>query len=193
MLIEKTDKELIKKISTRMSKRLIKHPLFMFFCKDINKRGEFITDYFRYYLPEWIKSEMLFVNKDCTVVISAVNPENFEFKYKGLSAYRMKKYEFSSNVFVHRENLEDICDILLSYRKPVLILTLYASYDTPEEDIMEVVREIKQYADKNDVTLLYDTFSRRLISSMTDEGFIKSYSKQFIATQYTETIMLYNV
>lgn len=194
MLVEKLDKTQIKQISQKMSERLIKHPLFMFFCKDINKRSEFIYDYFRYYLPEWIENEMLYANDDYSVLISAINPENFDFKFKGLGAYRMKKYEFSSNVFVHRENLENICDILLPYTKPTLILIVYASYESLQQpDFFELIREIKDYAKKNDVVLLYDTFSRKGVASMIEEGFTIAYSKQFIITQYNETVMTYNI
>lgn len=193
MLIENLNKNQIKSISENMSQSLLKHPLFMFFCRDIKKRKDFINDYFRYYLPEWVKDEVLFANDDCSVLLTGLNPKNFEFKYKGFNSYKMKKYEFASNVFVHRENLEMICDILLPYTKPVLVLILYSSYEMPLEEVRKLVREVREYADKNDITLMYDTFSRRYISTMLKEGFTVAYSKQFITTQYSETVMTYNV
>lgn len=77
----------------------------------------------KYYIPRLADDEIVFVDKLATAMVTLVDPQDFEYKFKGLSGQRMKKYSFSSKIFVHRENLENICEILLSYVKPARVMT----------------------------------------------------------------------
>ena len=76
----------------------------MFFCSDINKRKSFIYDYMMYYLPRFVDEEAVFIDKHATAVVTLVDPNDFEYKFKGLSGQKLKKYSFSSKVFLHKEN-----------------------------------------------------------------------------------------
>lgn len=193
MIIEKIDKHTVNLISEQMSRDLIKHPLFMYFCSDISKRADFIGDYFKYYIPRWVKNDVLFVNDKNTAAIVLTDPKSFEYKYKGINAYRMKKYSFSSTVFVHRENLETICDILLPESRESRIMTVYAGIHTETLDVLKLADEAMAYARDNNLILAYDTFSRVFQPSFERKGFVSAYSKQFMNTRFSETVMIYNM
>lgn len=193
MIYTELEKSEVKAIAQTMSKKLIKQPLFMFFCQDITKREDFIYDYFRYYLPEWSKNETLFMNEDKSVIISMVDPRNFVYKFKGINAHRIKKNKTASTIFMHRENLEDIYDILVPPHKDTRIIHIYANPEKDSEDIVKLVKEVLKVADEQDLTILYDTFSRKYINFMLSVGLPVAYQKQFLNTQYIETIMTYNL
>lgn len=193
MIYTKVDSKEVKSIAQAMSKKLIKQPLFMFFCQDINKRSSFIYDYFGYYLPEWAKYDTLVMNEDKSVVISLVDPKTFAYKFKGKGAHSLKRHKTSSSVFMHRENLEDIYDILVPQTKDTRILTVYANPETDIDEVAKLVAEIIKMADEQDLTILYDTFSRKYIPLMSHFGMPVAYQKQFLNTQFVETIMTYNL
>lgn len=193
MIINKLDKKTVNLIAEQMSKDLVKHPLFMFFCSDIKKRSSFISDYFKYYLPEWSKNEVLFANENATAVAVLSDPNNFEYRFKGVNAIKMMKHSYSSTVFVHRENMETICDILLPDSRRSLVMNVYFGSLATLNDAVELVKQAMEYAKENDVILAYDTFSRRLLAPLEELGFTLAYNKQFLNTRFIETVMLYNV
>lgn len=193
MIINKIDKKTVNLIAEQMSKDLVKHPLFMFFCSDIKKRSGFISDYFKYYLPEWSKNEVLFANENATAVAVLSDPNNFEYRFKGINAIKMMKHSYSSTVFVHRENMETICDILLPDSRRSLVMNVYFGSLATVNDAVELVKQAMEYAKENDVILAYDTFSRRLLAPLEELGFTTAYNKQFLNTRFIETVMLYNM
>ena len=160
MLINSIDKKTLDAVSARFGKQFIKEPLLMYFCSDINKRSQFIEDYMKYYIPRLADDEIVFVDKLATAMVTLVDPQDYEYKFKGLSGQRMKKYSFSSKIFVHRENLENICEILLSYVKPARVMTFYNDPNGDFDNLKELIDEAIAYAEKEDVTLVYDTFSK---------------------------------
>lgn len=193
MYINSIDKKTLREISERFGERFVKDPLFMFFCSDINKRKAFIYDYMMYYLPRFVDEETVFIDKHATAVVTLVDPKDFEYKFKGLSGYKLKKYSFSSKVFLHKENLEDICDTLLPGNKQALVLTVYSDPNGKSDSLQELIAEAVDFADREDITLVYDTFSRKYIDYMQSKDFVVAYSKPFMDTQFTETVMTYNV
>lgn len=193
MIYTSVDKKDVKQIAHVMSKKLIKQPLFMFFCQDITKREAFIYDYFRYYIPEWSKYDTLFMNDDKSVIISMVDPKTFEYKFRGPGAHSLKRNKTSSTIFMHRENLEDIYDILVPPEKDTRIIHIYAQPEKDSQNIVKLVKEVIKFADENNLTILYDTFSRKYINFMLSQGLPVAYQKQFLNTQYIETIMTYNL
>ena len=193
MKIDKIDKQTINLISEQMSKDLIKHPLFMFFCSNISKREGFIKDYFSYYLPKWVKEDVLFSNEKGSALVTLTDPKNFEYKYKGVNAYKMKKHSYSSTVFVHRENLETICEILLPDSRDSLVMTIYTGSLATVREVLDTVKEAMDYALQNNAILAYDTFSRRYLAPLESQGFTTAYNKQFLNTRFAETVMLYNM
>lgn len=193
MYINSIDKKTLREISERFGERFIKDPLFMFFCSDINKRKAFIYDYMMYYLPRFVDEETVFIDKHATAVVTLVDPNDFEYKFKGLSGQKLKKYSFSSKVFLHKENLEDICDTLLPGNKQAMVLTVYSDPNGKSDSLQELIAEAVDFADREDITLVYDTFSRKYIDYMQSKDFVVAYSKPFMDTQFIETVMTYNV
>lgn len=190
MILEKTKKKDIEAIAQDMSNKLVKQPLFMFYCQNQAKRKSFIKDYFSYFIPLWQKEELLFSDKDNNVLISLVDPTNFEYKYKGVRAYKIRRHETSATVFMHRENIEDIFDILVPPSKKTMLMTIYANPERDFNRVVEVVDEIIEYANKNGISLMYETFSRKYLGFMADRGFAMNYRKQFLNTQFIEAIMI---
>mgnify|MGYP004469719361 FL=1 len=193
MYINGIDKKTLREISERFGERFIKDPLFMFFCSDINKRKAFIYDYMMYYLPRFVDEETVFIDKHATAVVTLVDPNNFEYKFKGLSGQKLKKYSFSSKVFLHKENLEEICETVLPGNKQAMVLTVYSDPNGKFDSLRELIAEAVDFADREDITLVYDTFSRKYIDYMQSKDFVVAYSKPFMDTQFIETVMTYNV
>lgn len=165
----------------------------MFFCNNISKREGFIKDYFSYYLPKWVKEDVLFSNEKGSALVTLTDPKNFEYKYKGINAYKMKKHSYSSTVFVHRENLETICEILLPDSRNSLVMTIYTGPLATVREVLDTVKEAMDYALQNNAILAYDTFSRRYLAPLESQGFTTAYNKQFLNTRFAETVMLYNM
>lgn len=193
MYINGINKKTLREISERFGERFIKDPLFMFFCSDINKRKAFIYDYMMYYLPRFVDEETVFIDKHATAVVTLVDPNDFEYKFKGLSGQRLKKYSFSSKVFLHKENLEEICETVLPGNKQAMVLTVYSDPNSKFDSLRELIAEAVDFADREDITLIYDTFSRKYIEYMQSKDFVVAYSKPFMDTQFIETVMTYNV
>lgn len=193
MYINSIDKKTLREISERFGERFIKDPLFMFFCSDINKRKAFIYDYMMYYLPRFVDEETVFIDKHATAVVTLVDPNDFEYKFKGLSGQKLKKYSFSSKVFLHKENLEEICETVLPGNKQAMVLTVYSDPNGKFDSLRELIAEAVDFADREDITLIYDTFSRKYIDYMQSKDFVVAYSKPFMDTQFIETVMTYNV
>lgn len=193
MYINGIDKKTLREISERFGERFIKDPLFMFFCSDINKRKAFIYDYMMYYLPRLVDEETVFIDKHATAVVTLVDPNDFEYKFKGLSGQKLKKYSFSSKVFLHKENLEEICETVLPGNKQAMVLTVYSDPNGKFDSLRELIAEAVDFADRENITLIYDTFSRKYIEYMQSKDFVVAYSKPFMDTQFIETVMTYNV
>lgn len=191
MLINSIDKKTLKAVSERFGKRFVKEPLFMFFCSSVNKREQFITDYMRYYIPRYVEDETVFIDSSATAMVSLVDPANFEYKFKGLSGQKLKKYSFSSTVFVHKENLESICETVFPDDKPARVMTCYANPNGDFDRIKALIDEAIEFADKEGIAIAYDTFSRKLIDYMLTKGFVMTYQKPFLDTQFIETVMVY--
>lgn len=193
MYINGIDKKTLREISERFGERFIKDPLFMFFCSDINKRKAFIYDYMMYYLPRFVDEETVFIDKHATAVVTLVDPNDFEYKFKGLSGQKLKKYSFSSKVFLHKENLEEICETVLPGNKQAMVLTVYSDPSGKFDSLRELIAEAVDFANRENITLIYDTFSRKYIEYMQSKDFVVAYSKPFMDTQFIETVMTYNV
>ena len=106
MYINSIDKKTLREISERFGERFIKDPLFMFFCSDINKRKAFIYDYMMYYLPRFVDEEAVFIDKHATAVVTLVDPNDFEYKFKGLSGQKLKNTVFHQRCFFTKKILK---------------------------------------------------------------------------------------
>ena len=61
------------------------------------------------------------------------------------------------------------------------------------EKIEALVDEIIEYSKNENITLVFETFSRRYVLGMEYKGFVTAYRKQFLNTQFVETVMTYNM
>lgn len=193
MILEKANNQAIKEINSTLAPKLIKDPLFMFFCQDINKRNDFINAYLNYYIYEWSRFDTLLYNEESKALVSLVDPKTFEYKFKGKGAHGIRKFKTSSTIFAHRENLSEIVDILVPPSRKSLTMTLYANTELDFPQINELVDEAMEYARNEGAILIYETFSRKLINLMLSKGFSVASQKQFLNTQFVETVMVYNV
>lgn len=193
MLLEKASSQDIKAINSVLAKKLIKKPLFMFFCPDINKREEFIDAYLTYYIYEWSRYDQLLYAKESKSLISLVDPDTFAYKFKGKGAHGIRKYKSSVNIFMHRENIASIIDIVVPPFKESRVMTIYANPETDLVDINKLIDEAMEMARRDDFVLIYDTFSRKMLGLLERKGFSIASQKQFMNTQFVETVMMYNI
>lgn len=193
MILEKAKSQTIKEINNTLAPKLIKDPLFMFFCQDINKRNDFINSYLNYYIYEWSRYDTLLYNEHSKALISLVDPKTFEYKFKGKGAHGIRKYKSSDAIFAHRENLSEIVDILVPPTRKSLTMTIYGNIEIDFPYINELIDEAIRYAENEGAILIYETFSRKLIKLMLDKGFSIASQKQFLNTQFIETVMIYNI
>lgn len=193
MVLKKANSKDIKQINQALAPNLIKEPLFMFFSQNLSKRADFIDAYLNYYIYEWSRYDTLLCNEDKSCLISLVDPDTFSYKYKGKGALRMKSFRDSSTVFAHRENISSIVDILIPPTRESRVMTIYGSFEESLDEIIKLTDEAMQMAVDEDFTLVFDTFSRKPINLMLSKGFAIASQKQFLNTQFVETVMTYNV
>lgn len=193
MLLENAGKQQIAEIKAAIAPKLIKEPLFMFCCSDISKRPDFIDAYLTYYLYEWSRYDKLLYNENSKIVGSLVDPDTFAYKYKGKGARAMKKQKNATTVFVHRGNLQEILDIVVPPTREVRVLNIYASPELDIADINAMIDEAMELAVKEEFILVYESLSRKLVALLESKGFTISSQKQFLNTQYIETVMVYNM
>lgn len=193
MVLKKASSKDIKAINQALAPNLIKEPLFMFFSQNLSKRADFIDAYLNYYVYEWSRYDTLLCNDEKNVLISLVDPDTFSYKYKGKGAMKMKSFRDSSTVFAHRENISGIVDILIPPARESRVMTVYGSFEENFDEVVALIDEAMQMAVDEDFTLVFDTFSRKPVNLMLSKGFAIASQKQFLNTQFIETVMTYNV
>ena len=53
--------------------------------------------------------------------------------------------------------------------------------------------EAQDLADEKQFVLVYDTFSRRLVDALKNQGFSTGYQRNFLDTHFIQTLMTYNI
>jgi hypothetical protein len=193
MILEKAKKPIINDIKIVLTPQLIKDPQFMCFCPDQKQRKNFINSFFDYYIYEWSRYDTLLCDEMSKCLVSLVDPDTFSYKFKGKGAYAMKHKKTSSAIFVHRENLESIIDIVVPYDRQSRILNIYANPDNETSSISSLIDEAMLLSKRDGYVLVYETFSKKLIELMEEKGFTLAYQKRFLNTQFIETVMTYNL
>lgn len=193
MVLNKASSRDIKEINQALAPNLIKDPLFMFFSQNINKRADFIDAYLNYYIYEWSRYDTLLCDEGKQCLISLVDPDTFAYKYKGKGAIKMRSFKDSSTVFVHRENVASIVEILIPPTRESRVMTIYGNCDKNLNDIVKLIDEAMEMAKNEKFILIYETFSKKLINLMLSKGFSIASQKQFLNTQFIETVMTFNV
>lgn len=193
MVLKKANSKDIKTINQRLAPDLIKEPLFMFFSQSLSKRADFIDAYLTYYVYEWSRYDTLLCNDNKDCLISLVDPGTFSYKYKGKGAMKMRSFRDSSTVFAHRENINDIVDILIPPTRESRVMTIYGNFDENLDEIVKLIDEAMKMAVEEEFILVFDTFSRKPVNLMLSKGFAVASQKQFLNTQFIETVMTFNV
>lgn len=171
----------------------IKDPLFMFMCPIKSKRAEFIEKYFNYYIEKWNATGELISTDSKNVVAVLRNPDNFLYKFPGKHGLSLKMNKYSYNILNHMEVVQNIINIVVPEQFSKRLLTVFTSPDASEKEIGEIIKICKQKAEKENFVLVYETFSKRFINEFESEGFETGYSRQFLNTQFFETVMTYNI
>lgn len=193
MKVSKMTSQKAEEIKTSLSPQLMGHPLFMFYCPVKSKRENFIDSFLDYYLYSWTKYGECYMTSNRKAVASLVSIGAFEYKFSGKNALKLKLDKNSYRIMLHRETVESITDVVVPQRQDTRVLTIYASPEQSIREIRELVEEIMEHAKEKGFALVYETFSKKLIEFMTLEGFEISYQKQFLGTQFVQTVMVYNV
>lgn len=191
MIIQNADKNDVSQIIDAISNRLIKDPLFMYFCPDIKNRNSFIKDYLYYYIYEWSEYDTLLCSDNRQALITLINPRTFEYKFRGKGAHALKKNKSSAEaIFRHRKIVRSTVHIIAPGSMSPRVLNIYGSADTNIDDIERLVDEAVETAQKNNNTLVYETFSQKLIPLMTSKGFSIACQKSFYDTRFVQTYMV---
>ncbi len=171
----------------------IKDPLFMFMCPIKSKRAEFIEKYFKYYLEKWSVTGELINTGSKNVVAVLRNPDNFVYKFPGKHGLSLRMNKYSYNILNHMEVVQNIINIVVPEQFGKRLLTIYSTPDVSEKEIEDIIKICKDRAEKENFVLVYETFSKRFINTFESEGFETGYSRQFLNTQFFETVMTYNI
>lgn len=171
----------------------IKDPLFMFLCPIKAKRAEFIEKYFRYYLEKWSREGALIDKGSKNIAAVLTNPEDFVYKFPGKNGLSLKMNRFSPNILNHMEVVQNIIDIVVPAQLNKRLLTIYAAPEVDEQSIDRIIDFCKQKAKEENFVLVYETFSKRFVKKFEEKGFETGYSRQFLNTQFFQTVMTYNI
>lgn len=191
MTNKKESTQNIKAFSRDYSRIFVKDPLFMFFCPQKSNRSQFIEKYFLYNLPKWEQNGELININSKNVVGTLIDADNFENKISGITSLRYGRY--SSNIEAHRGVVENIVNIVVPMQMKKRLLNIFAGPEVTADEINKIIEICKKKADEENFVLIYETFSRRFIPLFEENGFETGYGRQYLNTQFFQTIMTYNI
>lgn len=175
------------------SRLFIKDPLFMFFCPDKSERASFIQKYFLYYIDRWRTDGAFVSSKNKSIAASLADPDNFRFRFSGRKSFAMKFSRYSCNVLNHMEIVQSITNIVAPVQMKKKVLSVYAAPEVCEDDIIKIIERFKKEAENENYVLVYETLSKRFTQIFEECGFETSYARQFMNTQFFQTVMTYNI
>ena len=193
MIIKNANNQTIKDICDNLGSKLLTDPLFMYLCPEKAVRHEYIDAYFNYYIYEWSRCDTLLCADANNALISLVDPDTFDYRFKGKGAFRMKRFKLASNVFLHRENIDSISEIIVPESREKRVMTVFGNVSTDIEAINQLIDEAIDLAQQENFVIIYDTFSSRLLPLMEQKGFRAVYQKNFLSTRFVQTVMVYNL
>lgn len=191
MTNKKESTQNIKAFSRDYSRIFVKDPLFMFFCPQKSNRSRFIEKYFLYNLPKWEQNGELININSKNVVGTLIDADNFENKVSAIKSLRYGKY--SSNIESHMDVVENIVNIVVPLQMKKRLLNIFAGPEVTADEINKIIEICKKKADEENFVLIYETFSRRFIPLFEENGFETGYGRQYLNTQFFQTVMTYNI
>ncbi len=181
----------IKLLTQNVSPNMISDPLFMFFCPLRINRDNFINKYFAYYLPRWIARDELLSSENGKAFATLTDPAHYQYGFPGKKGFSLKRDKNSSHILIRRQILTEIINIILPERMQKRVLTMYSSPENTDE-ISQIIDEAKKKADEEGFVIVYETLSKTLIPIFEKKGFEPAYERQFMNTQFFQTVMVYN-
>ncbi len=170
---------------------MVKDPMFMFYCPLKINRDSFINKYFRYFLPKWIARDELLSSESGKTAATLINPDTYPHKFSGQHGFSMMRDKNSSHILLHRRVITDIIDVILPERMQKKVLTMYADPENSDE-IAQLIDEAKKKAEEENFVVVYETLSKTLLPIFERKGFEIAYERQFMNTQFFQTVMVYN-
>ena len=73
------------------------------------------------------------------------------------------------------------------------VLTLFGNAAAQKQELLQLVSEAQDLADEKQFVLVYDTFSRRLVDALENQGFSTGYQRNILDTHFIQTLMTYNI
>lgn len=189
----KADKQALTALQENLNKYMLTDPLFMLFCPQKNKRSDFIDKYFSYYLEKWAEKNQLFISESKKTAVTLVNPKDFKYRFSGKNALSLKLSGNSYSIFVHRQTVENIVNIVVPVQMNKRVLTIYGSPADNLDEITALAKQCMKKAKEDGFVLVYETLSKKLVRTFEELGFEIGYAKQFMNTQFFQTIMTYNI
>lgn len=192
--MEKNDSQLnISSLPGEYARLFIKDPLFMFLCPAKANRADFITKYFNYYLAKWDSAGELIKTNSKSITATLTDPDAFLYKFPGKHGFSLKMNKYSYNILNHMEVVQNIINIVVPEQLNKRLITIYSAPEVPEEEVENIIEFAKQKAKNENFVLVYETFSKRFIEKFENAGFETGYSRQFLNTQFFQTVMTYNI
>ena len=72
------------------------------------------------------------------------------------------------------------------------VLTVYGNIETDFNAISSLVDQAVEIANEKGLTLVYESFSQRLIDLMEQKGFSVAYQRKYSDTRFIQTLMTYS-
>lgn len=180
-------------LANEFSEKFIKDPLFMFICPLKTKREDFIKKYFLYYLKQWDTGSEVIISESKKCIATLINPDDFKYSFWGKNSLPLKMSKYSGNILNHQEIVQDIINIVVPENMNKRLLTIYASFDATADDINGIIESCKKRAESESFVLVYETLSKRFIPLFEGAGFETGYARQFMNTQFFQTVMTFNI
>ena len=187
------DKQTLNALQKNLNMYMQSDPLFMLFCPRKEKRADFADKYFNYYLEKWAKKNELLISESKKTAVTLIDPKDFKYNFSGKNALPLKFTGNSQSVFIHRESVEAIVNIVVPVQMNKKIVTVYGNPAENLDEITALIKECIKTAEQEGFVLVYETLSRKLVPVFESLGFEIGYAKQFMNTQFFQTIMTYNV
>lgn len=186
------DKQALDALQKNLNIYMQTDPLFMLFCPQKAKRSDFADKYFTYYLEKWAEKKQLFISESRKTAVTLIDPADYRYKFSGKNSLPLKLSGNSYSVFVHRKAVESIVSIVVPVQKNKRILTIYGNPAENFDEIIGLVKQCMKKAEDEGFVLVYETLSKKLVTAMEQMGFEIGYAKQFMNTQFFQTVMTYN-
>lgn len=169
------------------------NPHMMFYCPDKLKRERFIDKFLSYYIYNWSKKGEAFLSPSRMALASLADRDSLEYGLSGKNAVKLRMDACSRRILIHRGTVEEITNILIPRSMQTKIMMLHCSPVNNADEIAALTDEIKELARGQGFAVAFETFSKTVASFMEAMGFEIGYQRQFLDTQFLQTVMTYNV